>query len=215
MDVYTRLKVLQKQLHRLIIQRDSKILGLRNTGALGMLADISRHAELLSAELRVELTACHDELRAFGYRLPELPMQNAPEINVQVKGKSVRIAIDGMLPYPILGSAHYLHEKLDAALTKYARENALPRPLFTERCAVVFIHHYKKGVIRNLRDYDNVEHRCVTNVIARHFLRDDSPACYISMDMLAVGESAFTEIRVLTIPAFRELVLSREIELFL
>ena len=63
MDVYTRLKALQKQLHRLILHRGGKILGLHNSGALSMLADISRHAELLSAELRAELTACHDELR--------------------------------------------------------------------------------------------------------------------------------------------------------
>ena len=215
MDAYERLKALQKRLHRLIMQRDGKILGLRNTGALSLLAEIARHSELLSAELRTELTDCYDELQAFGYRLPELYMPNAPDISVQVKDKSVCIAIDGMLPYPIPGSAHYLHEKLDTTLTRYARENALPRPLFTERCAVVFIHHYKKGAIRNIRDYDNVEHRCITNVIARHFLRDDSPACYISMDMLAISENAFTEIRLITIPAFRELVQSSEIELFL
>jgi hypothetical protein len=215
LDAKTRIKALQQQLHGLLMHRDGKIMRMNNINGLNALAELSHHTELLSSELRAALTTCHDELQALGHRLPALPMPNAPDINVQVNEKSVRIAIDGMLPYKINGSAHYLHEKLDAALTLYAKENALPRPLFSERCAVVFIHHYRGNAIRNMRDYDNVEHRCITNVIARHFLRDDSPACYISMDMLAISEITFTEIRLLTISAFRELVESREIELFL
>jgi hypothetical protein len=213
-----RIKALQNKLHRLLQYRDGKISAAfrKNRGIYEALTEISRHIELFTGEARTALINCHDELQALGYRPQELPMQDAPDIDVKADEQSVRIAIDGMMPYPINGSAHYLHKKLDAALTRYAADNMLPPPLFTERCAVVFVHHYEENgkAIRNMRDYDNVERRCITNVIARHFLRDDSPACYISMDILAPGESSFTEIRLLAIPAFRALFMSGEIEYF-
>jgi hypothetical protein len=213
------IKALQNKLHRLIQYRDEKISAAfrKKRGIYEALTEISRHIELFTGEARAALINCHDELQALGYRPQELPMPVAPEIDVKADEQSVRIIMDGMMPYPINGSAHYLHKKLDAALTQYAKENALPRPLFNERCAVIFVHHYEENgkSIRNMRDYDNVERRCITNVIARHFMRDDSPACYMSMDILAPGESSFTEIRLLTIPAFRGLVQSREIEFFL
>ncbi len=217
MDTNMCIKVLHDRLHRLLRYRGDKITAAyrKNDGVYTTLAEISRHIELFSGEARAALISCHDELQALGYRPRELPMPDAPDIDVEVDSQSVRIIVDGMLPYPINGSVHYLHEKLDAALTRCAADNALL--LFTERCAVVFIHHYAENgkAIRNIRDYDNVEHRCITNVIARHFLRDDSPACCISMDMLAVGEITYTEIRILTIPAFRALVQSSAIEVFL
>ena len=58
----------------------------------------------------------------------------------------------------------------------------LPRPFFTERCALVYLHHYRvqEGVIHHLRDYDNVEHRCVTNALAALAMWGDSPHCIIS-----------------------------------
>ena len=216
MDSNMRIKALQNELHRLLQYHDGKIADAsrKNSGVYETLAEISRHIELLAEEARDALISFHDELQALGYTPLELPIPNAPDITVKVDENSVLIIIDGILPYPIKGGAHYLHTKLDSALTQYANENALPCPLFTERCAVVFIHHYTENgnAIRNMRDYDNVERRCITNVIARHFLSDDSPACYISMDILAPGESTYTEIRLLTIPAFRELVRSIEIE---
>jgi hypothetical protein len=168
------------------------------------------------SDMRGAIANCHDELQSYGCHLPELPMPDAPDISVDVVNKTVRIITDGMLPFPLKGGVHYLHKKLDAALSRYSRDNALPAPLFTERCAVVFIHRYadKGRKLRHLRDYDNTERRCITNVIARHFLRDDSPACYIGMDIIAPGESNHTEIRLMPIPAFREFVASEEISFF-
>lgn len=208
---------LGKRLRTHISDREKKIASLcgRSGNEYDNLADIFRQIELLTAELRDALILCHNEMQALGYRPRELPMPDAPEIDVRTDVKSVRIVMGGMLPYPIKGSAHFLHEQLDAALLGYMRENKLPRPLFIERCAVVFIHHYADNkAIRNMRDYDNAERRCITHVIARHFLKDDSPACYIAMDMLAPGENTFTEIRLLTISDFRALVQSKEIEYF-
>lgn len=216
MEAREKTKTLQRQIHDILCYRDYKISSLRRISGLEALLEITRHTELLASDLRAALIGFYDEMQALGCCLPEQPVPNAPGINVQVQDKAVHITLDGMLPYPIKGSARCLHEKLDAALSCYTKKNALPRPLFRKRCAVVFIHHYEENgkAIRNMRDYDNTERRCITNVIARHFLRDDSPACYISMDMLAPGDSCFTEIRLLTIPAFRALVRSGEIEYF-
>ena len=208
MDVKTCMDSLHKKLRRHLSYRNGKIAGLfdQNGKAYDRLAEISRHIELLTADLRAALIDCHNELQALGYRPPEFPMPDAPDIDVRINGKDVRIIADGIMPFPLKGGVCYLHEKLDAALRIHLREDTLPRPLFDERCAVVFIHRYTG--FRHLRDYDNVERRCVTNVIARHFMRDDSPACHISMDLLAPGKSSHTEVRIMTIPAFREFVMS-------
>ena len=206
---------LYNKLLRQIMYRNDKIAAIcgKEGGAYEQLADISRHIELLTSDLRESLIQCYDELQAVGCHLPELPMPDAPDISVDICDKSVCIVMDGMLPFPLKGGVHYLHKKLDAALLRYAKENALPAPLFTERCAVVFIHRYAKTGrrLRHLRDYDNTERRCITNVIARHFMRDDSPACYIGMDVIAPGESNHTEVRIMTIPDFSVFVASDEI----
>jgi len=185
---------------------------LKSDTAHKHIADISRQIELMVSDMRKTIIASHNDLQAFGYTLQEIPLADAPDISVNVSEKSVRIVMDGILPFPIKGSVYFLHEKLDIALRHYSRDNALPQPLFDEPCAVVFIHRYDGNGRRQLRDYDNTERRCITNVIARHFLRDDSPACYIGMDILAPGKSNHTEIRLMTTPDFQKFVASKEIE---
>lgn len=216
MDLKTKMESLFAKIHERITYRDVKIAGLAERGmsAYEKLSEINRHIELLTADLRASLIECHYELQALGFCPQELSMQDAPEMDIQADEKSVRLVIDGILPFPIKGSAYYLHEKLDSELRRLSKEDAIPPLLFNERCAVVFIHHYAmtEKSIRNIRDYDNVEHRCITNVIARHFLRDDSPACYISIDVLAPGDSDYTEVRIMTIPAFRAFVISEKID---
>ena len=94
----------------------------------------------------------------------------------------------------------------------YFRDRKLPYPLFRERCAVVFIHRYAAGRgLRYLCNYDNTERHCNTNVIARHFIYDDSPVRYIGMDILAPGQSNHTEIRIMTIMDFQAFIASGEI----
>ena len=68
------------------------------------------------------------------------------------------------------------------------------------------------GLTHYLRDYDNVEHRCVANALAALAMWGDSPDCIISLDVLAPGERDFTEICVMTMEKFREFVLSEKIE---
>jgi len=215
MDAKTSMENLYARIHERLAYRDEKIAGLTGRGisAYDKLAEISRHIELLTADLRDALIGCHNELQALGYCPRELPMPNPPEIEVRVDEKTVRMVIDGMLPFPVKGGVHFLHEKLDAELLRLSREDALPRPLFDERCAVVFIHRYADTgrELRHLRDYDNVERRCITNVIARHFLKDDSPVCCISVDILAEGENNHTEVRIMTLPDLQAFILSGEI----
>ena len=218
MNVETIIEDLQIEIHRLLLHRDDKISAYcrRNINLHQKLAEISRNMELLIADSRKALCRCYDEISSFGYAVREMTLSYpiVPEIDVKVDEKSVQIIMDAMLPFPINGGVHFLHESLNTALLSYSIRNGLAMPLFTERCAVIFFHHYANNAksLRHLRDYDNVEKRCITNVIARHFMLDDSPACYISMDILAPGDSNFTEIRIMTIPAFRTFIASGEIE---
>ena len=137
-----------------------------------------------------------------------------PGVNIREENGCIIITAVAMLPFPLKGSVYYLHEKLDMALEQFYEEHNPPRPYFTERCAVVFLHHYgSKGEdLRHLRDYDNVERRCITNVLAAHLLWGDSPKCMIGMDVLAPGERNYTEIRVMPLPQFRSFVASDDIE---
>ena len=93
-----------------------------------------------------------------------------------------RLEAPAILPFCSGGSVYYLHEQVLWALEGLIREQKLPRPFFTQRCALVYLHHYRvqEGVIHHCRDYDNVEHRCVTNALAALAMWGDSPHCIIS-----------------------------------
>ena len=123
--------------------------------------------------------------------------------------------MSGILPVPTRGSVYYLHEQVRWALEDLIREHKLSRPVFTGRCAVVFVHRYKprQGSARYLRDYDNVEHRCVTNALTGLAIWGDSPECMIGMDILAPGDRDYTEILVMPTGRFREFVMSEKFDL--
>lgn len=178
------------------------------------LAGMAKKAEELICGLRDSMTNFYNECQALGYQPGALPVPAAPNVRIEAGEKRIRIVCDGMLPFPINGSVHYLHEQLDAALERFIRENRLPRPFFPERCAVVFLHHYgsTKGELRHLRDYDNLERRCVTNVIASHFLWSDSPKHIVSMDILVPGNSNYTEILMMTVPEFKDFIAAGNME---
>jgi hypothetical protein len=185
-----------------------------NACAYGEIAEIARHTELLSKDLRELMIDFYGVLQISGIQPARQLYPELPDIAVREENGCVIITTDAMLPFPLKGSVYYLHEKLDTALERFFEEQNPPRPYFTERCAVVFLHHYGNSGkdLRHLRDYDNVERRCITNVLATHLLWGDSPRCMISMDVLAPGESNYTEIRVMPIPQFRAFVSSDDIE---
>lgn len=207
------LRDLCKRINQICSNSNEKIQGAlhpdRNT--YEQLSEISRSTELMVMRVREALICCHDNLQELG-ELPKLySMEAPPGVEIQIEPPRVRLVMDGMLPYPLKGGVHFLHDKLDDVLLRHFNEHRIPRPLLKERSAVVFVHRYSGAGIRHLRDYDNVEHRCITNVIARYFLLDDTPASYVSMDILAPGVRNQTEILIMPIAEFQAFAASDQI----
>lgn len=216
---------LENEIRRVIRSRERKVsdhlLRLQSNldegnhkGAYGQLAEIARHTEHLSQSLRDALLDLYGALQTGGLLPSYQPFPALPDVEISEENGCIIIKSGGMMPFSLRGSAYYLHDKLNMALERFYEEQDPPRPYFTERCAVVFIHHYgsKWADLRHLRDYDNVERRCITNVLATWLMWGDSPKCMIGMDVLAPGEHNYTEIRVMPMPQFRAFVESEEIE---
>lgn len=146
-------------------------------------------------------------------RLPE-----APYIKAMMREEILTIRADAILPFAIKGPAHYLLGELDTALSRLLRERDRIPPIFTGPCAVLFWHHYDQQgrhfARRQLRDFDNVEHRAVLNTLSRYCLWDDGPCNIILMDALMLGNRDFTEILVMPIERFTAYLMS-ENRLFL
>lgn len=177
------------------------------------LYELSGQVELLCKELREAMTEFYDDLQLTGVWPVLRPYPFAAQVKATVEKDSLRLILPEMLPFPIGGSVYYLHEQVKGALEKLIRERKLPWPLFNERCALVYLHHYDAGKpARRLRDYDNVEHRCITNALAALTMWGDGPGCMVSLDVLAPGGHDFTEIRILPLSRFREFALSEEID---
>lgn len=170
------------------------------------LAGISRNIELLAKETRAVLLELHAGLEALGLIPVYTPLPDAPDVELIEENGMFIIKMDGLLPFPSKGNAYYLHVKLDDFLEHYRNIRGLEAPIFEERCAVIFLHHFntEQARRRQVRDYDNLEYRCVLNVIARHFLWDDDPSSYISMHNIIPDKSNFTEVRVMKLSAFYE-----------
>jgi hypothetical protein len=216
---------LEKEMHEIINDREKKITGHlkrirtfleveNHPRVYGEIAEISRHTELMVRDLRETMTGFYNMLQISGIQPMKQLYPGLPNIDISEDNGCVAIKLDAMMPYPIKGRVYYLHDKLDMALERFYEERKPPRPYFTERCAVVFLHHYGSASedLRHLRDYDNVERRCITNVLAAHLLWGDSPKCMIGMDVLAPGERNYTEIRVMPLPQFRDFATSKDIE---
>lgn len=177
------------------------------------LYELSGQVELLCKELREAMTEFYDDLQLTGVWPVLRPYPFATQVKVTVEKDSLRLILPEMLPFPIGGSVYYLHEQVKGALEKLIRERKLSRPLFNERCALVYLHHYDAGKpARHLRDYDNVEHRCITNALAALTMWGDGPGCMVSLDVLAPGDHDFTEIRILPLSRFQEFALSEEMD---
>lgn len=202
-----RIKRLAAAIERIEPARDS-------AAVYAALADISRNSELFAREMRSVLLELHAGLEAVGLIPEYTPLPGAPNVNITAKNGVYSIKMDGMLPFPAKGNVYYLHEKLDYALELYREKMKLEAPIFEERCAVVFIHHYDiaKTRRRYIRDYDNLEYRCVLNALARHFMWDDDPASYTLMHTIAPDNSNFTEVKIMTIRDFQSFAMSEKRE---
>ena len=178
------------------------------------LFELSQLTETICKELRGAMTEFYNHLQLVGMFPALLPYPQADGISISVKGNYLVLELPSILPFSAGGSVYYLHEQVRSTLEQLIRERRLPRPFFNERCAVVFLHHYaaREGVIRHLRDYDNLEHRCITNVLASLLMCGDGPDCMISLDILAPGDRDFTEIRIMPLPEFHRFAASENFD---
>lgn len=177
------------------------------------LSDMAKCVEAFSKDLREASVLLYQDLQNTGYLAPEVPYPSKGETEVSWVDGCLCLTFSEMLPYPISGPVYYLHEQAEQALKAFIQEYKPTIPLYNERCAVVFLHHYESSreALRYLRDYDNVEHRCITNVIASKSLWGDNPRCMIQMDVLAPGDHNYTEVRVMPLSKFQQFVMSEEI----
>jgi len=177
------------------------------------LFELSQLTETVCKELRGAMTEFYDNLQLMGMFHKLLPFPQTDDVAVSIEGNCLKLELPAILPFNSGGSVNYLHEKVYGALKQVIREKKLPRPFFDGRCAVVYLHHYaaRNGTIHHLRDYDNLEHRCITNALASLLMCGDGPNCMISLDILVPGERNFTEIRLLPEREFRQLVASEKL----
>ena len=174
------------------------------------LASVSRNIELLAKETRAVLLELHAGLEGVGL-VPELtPLPDAPDLELTEENGVFIIKMDSMLPFPSKGNAYYLHVKLDDFLEHYRNIRGLTAPIFEERCAVIFLHHYnlEQTKSRQLRDYDNLEYRCVMNVISRHFMSDDDAFSYVSMHDIIPDKANFLEVKIMRMSVLFEHIVS-------
>ncbi len=161
-----RLDYRSRQIHNRLQVMEALLPGAEEA-VFQQLYELSGQVERLCKELREVMTEFYDDLQLTGTCPALRPYPFFTQVEATVEDGCVRLTLPEMLPFPIGGSVYYLHEQVKGALEKLIRERKLPRPLFDERCALVYLHHYDSGKpARRLRDYDNVEHRCITNALA-------------------------------------------------
>lgn len=205
-----RLNYRSRQIHNRLQVMEALLPGAEEA-VYQQLYELSGQVERLCKELREAMTEFYDDLQLTGTCPAFRPYPFFTQVEAAVKDGCVRLTLPEMLPFPIGGSVYYLHEQVKGALEKLIRERKLPRPLFDERCALVYLHHYDSGKpTRRLRDYDNVEHRCITNALAALTMWGDGPNCMVSLDILAPGDHNFTEICILPLSRFQEFALSEK-----
>ena len=173
--------------------------------------DISGQIERLCNALLRATIIFYSDLQCLGLVPLHVKYPHATDVDISLENDSLIVKLPAILPFRSKGSVYYLHEQLAAALEKYWQKYTLPKPLFRERVAVVFLHHYSGGEeARNLRDYDNVEHRCILNALAFTAIGNDNPRSIIMTDILATGDHNFTEIRIMPVSTYCEFVQSDE-----
>ncbi len=201
------------QLDKAVRRMDTAIGFEQREAVYEALSDLAKCVEALGKDLREASVLLCQDLQNTGFMPPEIPYPAGGEAEVAWVDGCLCLTFSEMLPYPVSGPVYYLHEQVEQALEAFIREYEPPVPLYDERCAVVFLHHYESSrqALRHLRDYDNVEHRCITNVIASKALWGDNPRCMIQMDVLAPGDHNYTEVRVMPLSKFQEFAMSEEI----
>lgn len=182
------------------IQRMTNTLYALNT------TDIQRYPdnyEVLStdAALRAEGIACrlrHLIYTTTGIKKPVYLDTAADALGIEVHYKKgiFEIVLPGLVPKrKAWQSAEYILDPLHAALTRYARERALP---VFHHCVIAFSHIYDGSLPeRRVRDYDNLELKQIQDVIAAYVLTDDTGLLCDSYHTTELGEVDLTRISIM------------------
>lgn len=182
-------------------------------GVYACLAELSRCQELLCSEYRYDLRQLHHQLEGEGLEPCYHPLIYANDVCIESKDGIFRIILDSLLPFPTRGSVFYVHERLESALRRHGRRNGHTKPFGDRRCAVVFLHHYdrERSGKRKLRDFDNMERRCILNVLSRHMVVGDSPDSIVTMDLMTGDQRDYSEICIMPMERFTSYILTPEI----
>jgi hypothetical protein len=93
-------------------------------------------------------------------------------IEIERRGGALEITLPALAPKRKRRGSDFLFDPLYYALDKYAAVNTLPG--FRE-CVICFTHIYNRELpSRRVRDYDNLELKCVLDVITAFTLTDDT-----------------------------------------
>lgn len=184
-------------------------------GAAEVIRDLSKAVETMCHNLREEIVREYDSVLTSGNISGEpLLLPEAPHVEVSIQDDVLTIYADAILPFATKGPSYYILGELEAALNRLLKEQNLIVPIFTEPSAVLFLHHYnrqgRRYVRRQLRDFDNVEHRAVLNTLSRYCVWDDGPGNIVLMDALVLDREDFTEILVMPIHRFVEYLMSEK-----
>lgn len=179
-----------------------------STEIYSQLEEIAGNIEKMSYYLRESLTSYHLQLQCDGLEVKYSYLDHPPDLSIQLTHGILTITFDGLLPFRAVGGTYYLHGKLENAILGFRQAEGMTSPLFLEKCGLIFFHHYNLGETgrRHIRDFDNLEKRCITNVLARHFMVDDNPFAVVSTDVLIESNHTFTEVKICSINDFKSLV---------
>ena len=120
-------------------------------------------------------------------------------------GDGLYIKIPRLLPKKNGGNPIYIRTSLAIALDNFFKENAKLK--FKNPSTIIFKHNYNRERPENeLRDHDNIELNVVVDLIAMHFLLDDSPYLLRHYYFSSEANADSTEIFVVPNDQFLELV---------
>lgn len=133
-----------------------------------------------------------------------------PSVSIYEMEGIYHLRFDSLLPFKTKSQWNLVCEELEEVVAAYLRQRGLGTPVFRQ-AVVVFCHHYRDGVGRRLRDYDNLERKGVLDTIAAFFLPDDNPRCMRSFDLMVEDRVDFTEVLVMGWEAFQGYILRPEL----
>ena len=172
--------------------------------ALRLAADgdeLKAYALLLDVVKMSEKSACNlrELVSRYGYpeeqeELEQIVLGSHPvDIGFTEEGWFA-VRMDPLAKTKALASKQYIRGIIGPAMRKFFADKPNVR---YPKCALIFRHVYDRNFpVRHMRDYDNVEVKQVTDVVAMYVMVDDSPLNCRVHHCCAVGSCCRTEVYV-------------------